>query len=54
MQKNKNPSVTQFIPRREYGRAKARVVVGVGKGSEVVLKSAVSEVKCHQTPAHSK
>lgn len=44
--------VTQFISRREDSRAQARVVVGVGKGSEVVLQTTVSKVKCHQTSTH--
>ncbi len=46
--------LTQFIPRGEDGRAQAGVVMGVCKGSKIVLQSAVSEVECHQAATHAK
>lgn len=51
--KKKKKSLTQFVPGGEDGRAQTRVIVGVGKGCEIVLKPSMSDVERHQAAAHS-
>lgn len=44
--------LTKLVPRGEDGRAQAGIVMGVGKGREVVLQPTVSQVEHHQATAH--
>lgn len=53
VKKKKKICLTQFVPGGEDGRAQTRVIVGVGKGCEIVLKPSMSDVERHQAAAHS-
>lgn len=44
--------LTKLVPGGKDGRAQAGIVMGVGKGREVVLQPTVSQVEHHQATAH--